>query len=275
MIAKYLSKLIPESNLKKKLRYLFQFAYFPYLCFKQNYFCNNDFNMVYKNGIFTYSFRDSVSLRAYDDLRFDLGVSLRGFLMNYKPKKGDIIIDGGAHKGGLAIYLAKIVGINGRVLAFEPDPLNFKRLVKNIKLNKLNNVIALNKGLWNENTFLSFHRSISTRSSLFYGNNADKKTAYKVPVVKLDDEVKRLNIDKVDFIKMDIEGAEIKAVMGTKKILERKRVNVAIASYHKVDGKPTYIFLENFFPNKLGYNVHTSYPQHLTTYASKRVIPKT
>ena len=55
---------------------------------------------------------------------------------------------------------------------------------------------------------------------------------------------------------MDIEGAELEAVEGCKDLIKNFKPNFAIASYHMVDGEPTYIKLESFF-NSIGYPVKT------------------
>jgi len=67
---------------------------------------------------------------------------------------------------------------------------------------------------------------------------------------------------------MDIEGAEIEAIKGAKKTLKNNTANLAIASYHILDGEKTHFKLEKML-QKLGYKTETSFLQHLTTYANK------
>ena len=62
----------------------------------------------------------------------------------FKPKKGDIVLDCGAHVGKYALPAAKLVGVEGTVIAIEPHPENYNALLKNINLNKFRNIIALN-----------------------------------------------------------------------------------------------------------------------------------
>jgi FkbM family methyltransferase len=160
------------------------------------------------------------------------------------------------------------VGEEGKIFAFEPDPTAYGQLVKNIKLNKLSNIIALNKGLWNTNTNLNLYEQFldGGDSSFFYLENNRKSS--EVPVMRLDSEIKKWDLDKIDFIKMDIEGSEIEAIMGCEVILKKYPVNLAIASYHIRNGSQTYIMLEKMLSD-LGYKCKTSFPDHLTTYASK------
>jgi hypothetical protein len=75
----------------------------------------------------------------------------------------------------------------------------------------------------------------------------DSSKVQKKQAITLDDWTLKNNISRIDFIKMDIEGAEIQAMQGAIHVLKKFKPNLAIASYHIVDNKPTYLWLENFF----------------------------
>lgn len=64
-----------------------------------------------------------------------------------KPKPGDIVFDVGASIGDTALWFSKLVGSEGRVYAFEPEPTNFTKLTGNLQSNKLKNVIPLQLAL--------------------------------------------------------------------------------------------------------------------------------
>ena len=69
-------------------------------------------------------------------------------LMKYfVPEEGDIVVDVGAHIGLYTIIASKRVGLSGKVFSIEPDPVNFEILGKNIRINHLENVVALNYAL--------------------------------------------------------------------------------------------------------------------------------
>lgn len=190
-------------------------------------------------------------------------VPLKGYELHYHLKPGDIVVDAGAFTGDYTIFAAKKVGANGKIIAFEPDKKNRERLLSNIKYEKLNNVIVIPKGLWSEDTFLSIEKSRGLHTAM-----SKEKTGDKIEVARLDNELKKLKIKKVDFIKMDIEGAEKEAMKGCVKTLKENKLNLAIASYHIVDGEPTSIFLEKFL-KKAGYKTKSNFQKHLTTYAWK------
>lgn len=260
-IKKIIYQFLPEGCLKNKI-----------ICLYHNLFRNSDFRESYGNGYFEFIFKDGVSIRSYYyGIRVDLMSAINGYTMKYNLKEGDIVVDGGAYLGAFTIYAAKKVGKNGKVIAFEPDTLNYKNLHNNIKLNNLNNVIILNKGLYSDNTTLKFSDTGSDSSFLFLEskNHIDDPRIIEISVVKLDDELRKLNIKKIDFIKMDIEGAEIEAIKGCTYLLKNNKVNLAIASYHIINNNPTYILLEKIL-SKMNYNCETTFPEHLTTYAIKK-----
>jgi protein-L-isoaspartate O-methyltransferase len=66
----------------------------------------------------------------------------RGYLEEYVPREGDVVIDVGAYTGDTVVIFSKLVGEEGRVIAFEPDTRNFEELVKTIQNLRLKNVIA-------------------------------------------------------------------------------------------------------------------------------------
>jgi FkbM family methyltransferase len=252
-ISNYFLKNFPEGNIKNLLA-----AYYL------NHLQKNGFSTIYEKGQLIVSYKGiEIKLCNY------LGVSVfnLGYLKNYCIREGDVIVDAGAYTGAFTIYAAKIVGNRGRVLAFEPDSANFKILTDNISINELDNVTAINKGLWNKDDILKFNSKSDADSSLFY-DDINGKNIIDLEVAALDSELERLGIKKINFVKMDIEGAEIEAIKGSLKTLKQNYVDLAIASYHIVNGSPTYIFLEKFF-SEIGYYSETSFPFHLTTYGSK------
>jgi FkbM family methyltransferase len=186
-----------------------------------------------------------------------------GYEMYYHLKEGDVVVDAGAYPGDYAVFASRKVGNSGKVICFEPDPKNRKMLRKNLEAERRNNFIIVPKGLWNKDTTLKLKSSDGLHSNL------SKETGQTlIDVAKLDNELKKLKIKKIDVLKMDIEGAEIEAIAGCRSTLKKNKVHVAIASYHIVDGKTTSHFLENYL-SKLGYNVKSDFPKHLTTYAWK------
>jgi FkbM family methyltransferase len=141
-------------------------------------------------------------------------------------KKDDVFIDVGAHIGLYSIYVAHILK-HGKIIAIEPHPYNFYYLLKNVKLNDLRNIIALNIAAWKEDTWLPlFIGDNSAQHSLKFATA--RKHAYIVKARKLDDVLSELGIRKVSFIKIDVEGAEVEVLEGLRDTLKTCRPRLII-----------------------------------------------
>lgn len=140
-------------------------------------------------------------------------------------KPGDVVIDGGANMGAITIPLAQMVGDNGHVYAFEPQRHIRHILCGNIALNNLYNVTVEERPLW-EHPYA------------FLWTPKSKREWYEVPDqhmagVEMSEEetpdgdptigttIDCLELERLDFIKLDIEGAEPRALRGAKKTIEK------------------------------------------------------
>lgn len=161
-----------------------------------------------------------------EDPSFD-DVFLRDVYYPYKPQHKDVVVDIGAHMGFFTVKVAKQVK---EVIAFEPDPYNFKFLSANIEYNKLSNIRAFNYALGDRDGYMFLKRSYG------YGRTrlTESNTGYQVRVKPLDDLVKELGITP-NVIKIDTEGYEMKVLEGAKSTLTRCKPNLIIASYHYPD----------------------------------------
>lgn len=156
----------------------------------------------------------------------------------YQPQKGDIIVDVGASVGVFTAKAAKLVGDEGKVIAIEPESKNFGLLCKNVEANGLQNVEVIHKGVWSAKSKLKLNLAERTGGHSFYKGHCIGKFE-EVEVDTLDSILRESGIRRVNFVKMDIEGAEIEALKGANETL-RNDVKLAIAAYHVVDGKKTY-----------------------------------
>ena len=144
-------------------------------------------------------------------------------------KPGDVVLDLGANIGYFTLLAARLVGERGRVYAFEPEPTNFRYLRKNIEMNNYRNVFAYSKGVSNMSgktrlficPYDSGHHTINKPGGIKkYRPDYDGEIKeIEIDVVIADDFLKG-KVEKVDVIKIDIEGAEVLAFNGMKKILK-------------------------------------------------------
>ena len=151
----------------------------------------------------------------------------------YVPKNGDIILDVGAHIGAFTLKTCRF-NRNGLVVAVEPDPHNFELLRKNVQLNSCcERVILVNAVLSDKNGHCTFYRNecFSAGSSLTTKREYSRQVDTKA--FKLDSLVDELRLKRIDFLKVDAEGAELEITRGAERALREQLIrNMAIAAYH-------------------------------------------
>ena len=130
-------------------------------------------------------------------------------------RKGDIAVDVGACFGLYTVIFSKIVGNDGLVYAFEPDPYMFRLLQENIKRLHLTNVISFNIALSNTNSISNFYVTNGGMSSL--EPMAGLRSIVQVIVKTLDS----FDLPRIDWMKIDTEGTEHLVLEGAKQLLER------------------------------------------------------
>jgi FkbM family methyltransferase len=148
-----------------------------------------------------------------------------------RVRSGDVVLDCGAHVGVFTRHALS----NGAhlVVAIEPGPDNAECLRRNFATEiKAGRVVVYPKGVWNEDSWLELWGQ-GAGSSGYSVVLKDRNThAIRVPLTTIDKLVGELNLDRVDFIKMDIEGAERQALAGGAQTLRRFRPRMAISLEH-------------------------------------------
>ncbi|HEX8873846.1 MAG TPA: FkbM family methyltransferase [Nitrosospira sp.] len=148
-------------------------------------------------------------------------------LKRYLPVNG-IFIDVGANIGTFTLVAAHRAR-QGQVHAFEPSAHHFARLARNVELNHFSNVVLNQKGLYDQPgeavLFLpsrAGEMNNSGAASLYPASEA-RQVSESISLVRLDDYIRDKNLQRVDIIKIDIEGAEIRALNGARESLVRLR----------------------------------------------------
>ena len=134
-------------------------------------------------------------------------------------KSGMISVDAGANIGYFTLLMARLVGPSGQVHAFEPGKENVALLKKNVKLNSYDSVTVNNSAVSSKSGSLIFYLSdTNPQDHRIIKDTSEDRKSYSVKAITLDNY---FGSKKVDFIKMDIQGAELLALEGSHKILSK------------------------------------------------------
>jgi FkbM family methyltransferase len=141
-------------------------------------------------------------------------------------RSGDVVVDGGSNIGFFALFAARLVGGNGRVFAFEPDPQSFLLLKRNVERNGLIGTVQLEeKALTDANGSFEFSVSVQEPMLSSLVTRADVDTQLvRVQGVSLDDYFVANGVKRADVIKLDLEGAEPQALDGMSSLLASARL---------------------------------------------------
>ncbi|MEQ8398848.1 FkbM family methyltransferase [Thalassobaculum sp.] len=141
---------------------------------------------------------------------------------------GSVFVDVGSSQGDFALIAARIVGPTGRVHAFEPDPDDVDGIRANVALNGFGTITVHGLALSDSDGEATLYRSsVSGWHSLVSGLEKRGETPATVPVARLDS----LDLDRVDMIKIDVEGAEAAVLAGARATLERHRPIVLLDTH--------------------------------------------
>lgn len=143
------------------------------------------------------------------------------------PKVGDVVIDIGAYVGMYSIKASQLVGPTGLVVAVEPLRSNIGYLERNLKA--LPNTIVAMVALSN---YVGMGKLYSSPSSAAHSMTYVRDNFVEVQVTTVDELVKELKLPRVDYIKMDAEGSDLRILGGAMQVLQAYFPILSIACYH-------------------------------------------
>lgn len=194
-----------------------------------------------QDNILKHTAPESITIFGYKMFLDESDISKLSFMLDHETerikilkklvKEGDTVVIVGANIGFFPLFFRSIVGKNGRIIAFEPEPKNFALLEKNIITNKFENVEIYQKAVGSKNskTKLLLSDSMGQHCMSNTGEGieapladaADHKLtnslAVDIECIRLDDYVSH-----ADFIKLDAEGYEIEILKGMPNLLQQK-----------------------------------------------------
>jgi FkbM family methyltransferase len=148
-------------------------------------------------------------------------------------RPGDTVLDCGAHVG---VFTDKALRLGAaKVIAFEIDPVNLECLRRNFAREIAEGrVVIYPKGVWSSEGTMPFTvaRTNSGMGSLIF---ADQGETIQVSITTIDKAVAELELKRVDYVKMDIEGAEREALAGAMETIKRDRPAIMLDFNHRPD----------------------------------------
>jgi FkbM family methyltransferase len=159
----------------------------------------------------------------------------RAFVQRFL-RPGMTVLDIGAHHGFYTILASKLVGSTGKVFAFEPSPRERKALRLNLKLNRRKNVSIQEAALGREESQGTLYvvEQQTGINSLRPPAISSATSSVRVRVTRLDDFVRENRIERVDFVKLDVEGAELSVLEGATELLRRHSRPVILAEVEDI-----------------------------------------
>jgi FkbM family methyltransferase len=157
---------------------------------------------------------------------------------HFCPREGDVVVDVGAHIGRYTIVASKRVGPTGKVIAIEADPSNYEMLNRNIELNQLANVTTLNYAVFSKKAKIKLYLpagDIFTKYNTVMSNWIWVKPEDKFVEVNantLDNLLQQIGIKQVNWIKIDVEGAEFEVLNGANNLLLYNKNVVLLVEVH-------------------------------------------
>jgi FkbM family methyltransferase len=161
-----------------------------------------------------------------------------------QPREGEVFIDVGGYIGSYSMLASRAVGPAGRVVILEPEPNNRRQLERNLLLNGIANCKIVPQAAWSGNGSVGWHQD----NEPVWHRVAEGQNNRVVDAVRIDELVSRFSLSRVDWIKMDIEGAEVDALKGAEITLRRFHPQLFIEVHETL--KPITEFL-----SQAGYSI--------------------
>lgn len=196
-------------------------------------------------------------LRRYEKIKTRL-FSHTHFGKFYDIKKGDTIMELGAYKGYFAIKASKLVGAEGRVIAVEPVPKNLEIFRMNVDENQLDNISVFENAIWQESKEITFNTTENQRNSIRTDLLSDTQPI-TVQALSIDDLIRKSEISKLDFVRLQLNGVEFEALEGFR-LVDQYRPKLMIATPYESSKNIEDWLKQNRYRYKMRYKCIEAYP---------------
>lgn len=150
-------------------------------------------------------------------------------------KPGMFVLDIGAHVGYYSLIAAGKVGPNGKVYAFEPEPMNHELLTKNVALNKYDNIHIVNKAVSDhDGSGTLFLSGLDNGRHTLFQQHTAQATVNTITLTTLDAFLESEGWPNIGLLKIDVEGAEQSVLAGMSQFLEKNRTLHMIIEFNPI-----------------------------------------
>ncbi len=198
-------------------------------------------------------------------------VAESNFFWGYRPQPGDVVLDIGAGVGEEALTFSRAVGEHGKVVCVEAHPLTYRCLEKLVAYNHLHNVIPIHMAV----TERCCGTAMIENSDAYLANRVNSSRGIPVAATTIDEIHHKLNLGRIHFLKMNIEGAERSAIRGMTETL--RQTDVLCISCHDFlarktgdDALKTKAVVKQFFQEN-GFHIDERLDPHLPPYLRDQV----
>ena len=210
------------------------------VCDIKEYFDKDFYNENYEQIVSAYeSLEDEFSRNLYASIIWFKLTGKMKYIMDFtsekeeiyallNPMQNEIIIDAGAYNGDTLMEAKTYFPNLSMAYAIEPDRKNFKKLTKYCEAENNVRAIAINSAVWSEVASGEFSDAGNRNSTVCATASYEHKKT-EVSFISVDS----LNLDKVDYVKYDVEGAELEALKGSDKTILRCRPTLLVSLYHR------------------------------------------
>jgi FkbM family methyltransferase len=201
------------------------------------------------------------SFSEYWQCRFGYGDSEIALLQRI-PRSTAVVVDAGANIGAYTVMLGRMLPTT-KVFSFEPSLRTGKILRCNVALNGLSNVLVNQAAIADRDGFVEFIDSeIGSATNHIAPTKAPEHNGVTVPAISLDSFAAKLNLERIGFIKIDIEGAEVIAIRGAKDLLRNKRIELGLIELCPQNLQALGFSMPELFSEieARGYSIHTLNP---------------
>ncbi|ABB39689.2 methyltransferase FkbM family [Oleidesulfovibrio alaskensis G20] len=187
-------------------------------------------------------------------------------------KEGQTVLDIGGNIGYYTVMFSKIVGRSGKVITFEPTAHYRSILEKNVQENQINNVLIRPEGLSDKAEKLTI--SIGSSTATLHAPEGQQIDSYEaIQLARLDDLVEQLDITKLDFIKIDVDGHEPSVLRGAQQTIKKFKplILLEVSHLHYLEGN---VFAWDFYDylSSLNYYIYDEHEMCRITRRSDFLI---